>query len=127
MGDAMKLIIEDVPPYSGEYDMDMTFTNRELHRIKTVSEGLRGGEVFDALVAYDTAAFVSVATVVLERTGIIVDTNILWDATSGAIFIDASPNGSDARPPDQQTSDGSSNEPTENEPSSGEPSILPGV
>ena len=40
VGDAMKLVIEDVPPYSGEYEMDMTFTNRELHRIKTVSEGL---------------------------------------------------------------------------------------
>lgn len=89
----MKLIIEGVPPYDGQYDMDLAFTNREMHRIKILSEGLRGGEVFEALVEYDTAAYVAVTAVVLERSGIIVDTELLWAAQSGAIVIDASTNG----------------------------------
>lgn len=121
----MKLTIEGIPPYDGDYSMDETFTNREMHRIKELC-GLRGGEVFDALVSADMGGYVAVATVLLERAGVIVDPDMLWDAPSGKIRLDASSNGSDARPPDVTNSDGSSPEPNENTGSSGPPSGQPG-
>lgn len=121
----MKLTIEGIPPYDGDYSMDETFTNREMHRIKELC-GLRGGEVFDALVSADMGGYVAVATVLLERGGVIVDPDLLWDAPSGKIRLDASSNGSDARPPDVTNNEGSSNEPNENTQSSGPPSEQPG-
>lgn len=122
----MKLTIEGIPPYDGDYSMDETFTNREMHRIKELC-GLRGGEVFDALVSADMGGYVAVATVLLERGGVIVDPDMLWDAPSGKIRLDASSsNGSDARPPDVTNSEGSSPEPSESTESSGPPSGQPG-
>lgn len=109
----IELIIEGVPPYDGRYETpDFAFTNRELHRIKQISE-VRAGELLEALEANDRAAFVGLATVVLERGGIVVDPNRLWDTESGAIRLQV---GDDADPP---TPDASGNDPTASPDTSG--------
>lgn len=116
----MKLVIDGVPPWDGEYEMDgLTFTNREMHRIKVIS-GLRGSEVVEALTADDKGGFVAVAAVVLERVGKRPDLDEFWDAKSGSIWIDTRENGKgDAGPPEPGSSDGSSSESSGSEPSSG--------
>ena len=123
----MKLVIEKIPPWDGQYEMDgLTFTNREMHRIKVIC-GLRGGEVLDGLTNDDRGAYVAVAAVVLERLGKNLDIDELWEGEAGSIWIDARTNGSaDARPPDEGSSAGSSSEDPANATSSGEPSVGPG-
>lgn len=91
--------------YDGSYDIsNLVFTNREYHRIKEVS-GVRGGDLFDALDEGDTAAFVGLAIVVLERERKIVDPNDLWDAASGAIRIQISKDTDAAPLPDASGSE----------------------
>ena len=86
-----RLIIEGVPPYDGTHEFEdfTSFTNRELHRIKKQT-GIRVGEFAEALEAGDNDLLVALATVILERTGIKVDDDILWDADAGAITMDFS-------------------------------------
>ena len=84
-----KLIIEGVPPYDGTHEFEdfASFTNRELHRIKKMT-GIRVGEFSEALGAGDNDLLVALATVILERNGITVNDDILWDADAGAITMD---------------------------------------
>lgn len=95
------LVIDGCPPWDGKYDLpDFTFTNRELHRIKTIS-GIRGGELLDALVSEDASVFVALATVAVERTGIGVDPEDFWNASRTAIRLEL---GDDDSPPAQSPS-----------------------
>lgn len=80
--------IVGIPPWDGRYDFpdDWTFTNRELHRIKQISD-IRAGELFDALENNDRAAYVGVAVVVLARHEKHVDPDDFWDAPAGGIRL----------------------------------------
>jgi hypothetical protein len=91
------VVIEGVPPWDGRYEFDdFAFTNRELFRIKQLS-GLRAGELIEALEANDTSAYVGVAMVVLERSGLKLEADDLWGAKVGSITLDLS--GGVADPP----------------------------
>ena len=83
-----KVVIQDVPPYDGEYDIDIgTLTNRELHTIKKVT-GLRGGELAEGLVTLDTDVFLGIAYVALQRHGQEPLAEVLYEATIGKIRLE---------------------------------------
>jgi hypothetical protein len=115
----MRLKVTGVKPWDGEYEMDFTFTNREMHRIKLLS-GLRGAEVLDALMNDDWGGFVAVAVVVLERAGLRPDPDDFWDADAGSLTLDASEVAT--VPLDETTAEGDSGDPSVSGPSSGPPS-----
>ena len=109
----MKLIVDGVPPWDGEYQFDdFSFTNRELYDIKQLS-GLRASELIEALDANDTSAYVGVGMVVLRRHDMKLEADDLWNAKVGSIRIDI---GDDADPPTQTASE---EKPSETETSSG--------
>lgn len=96
------LVIEGCPPWDGSYELpDFSFTNRELHRIKTIS-GIRGGELVDALASEDAAVFVALATVVVERTGQRLDPDDFWDTQRTSIRLEL---GGGEGPPAQSPSE----------------------
>ncbi len=83
-----KLVIEGIQPYDGTYEFSLDgFTNRELHRIKKLT-GLRAGEFEDAFGALDNDMVVALAVVILERSGVTVRDDILWDAEAGGIRLE---------------------------------------
>lgn len=99
MNRADKIVLSNVPPYDGEYELDVTYlTNRELHTIKNLC-GLRAGELDDALQAGDSDVIVALAVIALERNGKgPVDANVIWDAEFGNLtFV---PGEDDAGPPE---------------------------
>lgn len=113
-----KVVIADVPPYDGEYDIDIgTLTNRELHTIKKVT-GLRGGELAEGLVTLDTDVFLGIAYVALERHGHKPLAEVLYEATIGKIRLEL---GYDEVPPSmpQEKPNGKSDLPSEQNESSG--------
>lgn len=79
--------IEGVPPYDGEYDLAMDFTNREFHTIKQIS-GIRAGELEEAMQKRDTDLIVALAVNALRRAGRNVSIEALWDAPTGKIVLD---------------------------------------
>ena len=94
------VIITDCAPWDGRYEFDdFSFTNRELYEIKQLS-GIRAGELIEALETNDTAAYVGVALVVLQRHGVKLDPDDLWNAKVGSISIDL---GADADAENPQT------------------------
>ncbi len=105
MGNRVKLIINGVPPWDGEYEFESFSdgTNREYHRIKEIS-GVRAGEFIEALGAGDTGAWVGWAVVVLARHGKTASPDEFWDAPEDAINwkLDEA---DDADPPTQPQSD----------------------
>lgn len=103
--------IEGVPPYDGEYELDMNFTNRDLHTIKQVA-GVRAGDLNDALEHKDLDLVVALAVNALRRAGKPVDMDVLWDSEAGKIMLVADE--VDAVPPPQPKSEpgGSVSEPT---------------
>lgn len=85
----MKLVIKDCAPWDGEYECDVFgLTNREYHRIKVISEGVRPAELVEALDANDTGAYVGLAVVVLDQHGLKVDPDDFWDARVGTLMLD---------------------------------------
>jgi hypothetical protein len=102
--------IEGVPPYDGEYELDMNFTNRDLHTIKQVA-GVRAGDLNDALEHKDLDLVVALAVNALRRAGKPIDMDVLWDSEAGRILLVAD---EDAVPPPQPSdeSSGSVSEPT---------------
>lgn len=64
-----KVVISDVPPFNGEYEIDLgSFNGYELHKIKAIS-GLRVYEIDDGLQHGDYDLFVAVAAIALKRHG----------------------------------------------------------
>jgi hypothetical protein len=83
-----KLKIEGVPPYDGDYDLDIAaFTGTELHTIKQIS-GIRAGELQEGLTAGDYDLVVAFTVIVLQRAGQDVDPAAIMAATVGAITVD---------------------------------------
>lgn len=83
-----QLIVTGLPPLDGEYEFDLAelindLTNREAHRIKTMS-GVRLGELVESLQAGDNDVLIALAAIILTRRGKRVDENKLWDAPLGA-------------------------------------------
>jgi hypothetical protein len=101
--------IEGVPPYDGEYELDMNFTNRDLHTIKQIS-GVRAGDLNDALEHKDLDLVVALAVNALRRAGKPIDMDVLWDSEAGKILLVAD---DDADPPPQPNGqpNGKPNEP----------------
>jgi hypothetical protein len=108
-----KLKIEGVPPYDGEYDLDIAaFTGTELHTIKQIS-GVRAGELQDGLQAGDYDLVVAFTVIVLQRAGQDVDPAAIMNATVGSITVDLQTEDAevvDERPPvSSPTPNGSEN------------------
>lgn len=90
---ADKLIVKGLGRLDGEYEFDFagmlgigtpdSLTNREGHRIKTMS-GVRAGELEDALIAGDNDVLVAFAAIILARAGKTVNEEQLWDAPMGS-------------------------------------------
>ena len=94
----MTLVVKGCAPWDGRYEFDdFSFTNRELYEIKQLS-GIRAGELIEALETNDTAAYVGVAMVVLQRHGHRLDPDDLWNAKVGSISIELGGAGDDADP-----------------------------
>lgn len=100
-----RFVANGVPPYDGEWEIDLSyFTNRELHTIKRMS-GVRGGELEDALAKIDNDVGIALFVIALERSkkfpNIVED--IIWEARSDAIrFVeDEAAREDDAGPPAQ--------------------------
>ena len=65
----LQIKIEEVAPFDGTYDLDLTrFNGRELHLIKEIS-GVRLGEIQEALNANDFDVIVALAAIALTRDG----------------------------------------------------------
>lgn len=110
----LKIKIEGAPPYDGEHDLDLTFTNRDLRTIMELSN-VEPIDVLESMRKGNTSVFVALAVIALRREGQIVNVDALWDAEAGKItFID-----DDAVPPPEQTSSSEGN-PSESRSSSGE-------
>ncbi len=120
MGNRVKIIINGVPPWDGEYEFESleSLTNREAYEIKEISKGVRLGELKDALVAGDTGAWVGLAEVVAARHGKQIPPDDLWDVPAEAIMFGADKKAkvNDADPPTTESSNGNS---SESKPSSG--------
>ena len=95
--------ITDLPPFDGEYPIDLSsFNGRELHEIKKLS-GVRGNELGEALLAGDYDLLIAFAVIALERNGRKVPAEALFEAEIGRIVLDEDPATvpeGDARPPD---------------------------
>lgn len=89
----MKVVIQNVPPYDGEYPLDLShMTNREVSTIKRIS-GYTPLEWGDAGDRGDSDIIIAFAVVALTRTGRFlpkVNEDVLWDADMGRIDIDTS-------------------------------------
>ena len=98
-----RIKIEQIHPYDGEYDLDLSyFTMRELHTIKRVA-GVRAGELDDAINSGDSDVVVALTVIALERAGKNgVNVDLIWDAPMGRVSLiagDEEPVEDDAVPP----------------------------
>lgn len=114
-----RLKIEGLPPYNGEYDIDLAFTNRDLHTIKRIT-GFLPGDVEQAMNRLDNDMVVAFAINALRRKGHIVDEDTLWDAEVGKITL-IGDRVDDADPPPPTSSEGGTrpDEPTASSGASG--------
>src|SRR5262245_29847989 len=110
--------IEGLHPYDGEYPFNVdTLTNRELHTIKQLA-GVRANEIEEAAEAGDNDLIVAFAIIALQRAGLKVDPDAIWEADVGKITfqseeadplpppnaLDVSANGSDESEPSGEDS-----------------------
>ena len=118
-----KLIVKGIhDAIDGEHPCDVigmitvghpnSLTNRELHRIKTMT-GIVASDLFDSIFGGDMDASVAMAAVILDRNGKVFQDDWLWDAPMGsAITFDI--NGSKAKDEDIPPPEGASvNTPTD--------------
>jgi hypothetical protein len=114
----MNKLVVTIPGLEGAYEFEdiATFTNRELHRVKRLT-GLRVGEFQEAFEVGDNDVLVSLAVIILERAGKVVDDDMLWDAPAGALTFDFS----EVEDPTQGSAPTS--EPDESEPDESEPLV----
>jgi hypothetical protein len=87
----MNKLLVTIPGLEGTYEFeDITvFSNRELHRIKSMT-GLRAGEIQEAFEAGDNDVLVAMGAVILMRSGKQFDDDMLWDAPAGSMSFDFS-------------------------------------
>ena len=135
-----RLIVKGLGRLDGTYEFDFgdllgigtpgSLTNREGHRIKTMS-GVRAGELQDALIAGDNDVLLALAAIILARKGKVVDEQALWDAPMGSgIDFDLSGLEAEEDPPaepaatpeteQQSTSGGGSSEQTSDSQANGQ-------
>lgn len=99
----MHFHIEGLPPYDGDHPIDLErFTNRELHLIKEMS-GVRANELTESFQAGDNDLIVAFCAIALQRAGLTVDRDRLWDAEVGKIDLVVE---DDAGPPARQPESG---------------------
>lgn len=85
-----KVMINGVPPFNGDYELDLSFfTNRELHTIKVIA-GVRAGEFEAAMEAGDNDLMVAMTVIAVKRAGKQIPVDALWDAAAGTIEFDFS-------------------------------------
>ena len=96
----MKLIINGIPPYDGEYDLDFErLKNRDVEIIKRVS-GYTPLEWSEAGDRGDTTFIVALGICMARRGGLVkVDEDLFWEAELGAITIDTEEDEALAGPP----------------------------
>ena len=82
----------------GEYDLEMEFSNRELHEIKQIT-GLRLGEFNAAINVGDNDLVVALAMVALARAGRKDFADAVWDAPAGKITMLMDEAEADSLPP----------------------------
>lgn len=85
----MRLRIEGVPPYDGDYSFDESrLTNRDIHTIKVVTN-VSPLDYDTAAAGGDTDFVVAFAIIALRRSGRFpkIDEDALWDAELGRITI----------------------------------------
>jgi hypothetical protein len=113
----MKLKLEGVPPYDGEYQFDMSrMTNRELHTIKRLS-GVTAANIGQALEDGDNDVIVALMIIGVQRSGKFarVDENSVWEADVGRILamdddeVDAVPPPSETSTPSTRSGESSPN------------------
>ena len=112
-----RIKITGIPPYDGEYPLDLDrFNHRELHTFKRLA-GIRANELEDAFKAGDSDIIVCLAIIALHRANVAdVDEDLIWDAEVGKIdFI-----GEDEASPPAETPPASSGSGDEKKRSSGE-------
>ena len=100
--------IEGLPPFDGDYPIDLNhFTNKELHTIKQLS-GVRAGELEEALDAGDNDLILAFAVIALERSGRSMPkqaVDVLWNADFGKFtLVIPDDEDADASPPSQTPS-----------------------
>ena len=114
---ALVVIAEVHPALDGEYEIDMTFTNFQLHAIKRAT-GLTAGELGEAYERRDADLIVGLALAVLMREGKITsrqpwnspEIEVLWNAPVGALYlkeegVEADTEEADAGPPEMGASE----------------------
>lgn len=105
--------IEGVPPYNGDWELDVTSLNgEELHTIKMIS-GVRANELEEAFEAGDYDLVIAFAVISLKRAGQRPDVDLLRAAQVGKIILNAGEE-DDARPPALRMPSGVENSPGEN-------------
>ncbi len=105
-----KIIIERIPGYNGEYEIDLSYlTNKDLHTVKRIA-GVRAGEIQAALDAEDNDLAVAFTVIALERNGKAVHEDVLWNAQLGCITLqgDEVEQEDDALPPASRPEDDAS-------------------
>lgn len=97
--------IKGVPPWDGDYPLELKFNHRELHLIKKIA-GVRGAELEEAFLAGDTDMVVALTLIALKRDGKTVPEDDIWEASTGAIVLDVEAEAveeADAVPPAEVT------------------------
>lgn len=80
--------IEGVPPWDGDYPLDVAyFTNRELHLIKQIAD-VRAGELQDEFARGNNDLVVAIAVIASARNGKTIPVDDLWDAPAGKITLE---------------------------------------
>lgn len=97
--------IEGLPPYDGDHEITFDdLTNREFHLIKQLS-GVRAAEVEDAFGAGDNDLLVAFLIIALQRKGLRVDHDRIWDAKAGTIQFVGEEKEPEQGPPSQTPSE----------------------
>lgn len=95
----MKVIVNGVPPYDGEYDIDFArLTNGQIHTIKRIS-GYTPIEYVSAGERGDNDFLVAIAIAAVERSGLHpkIHEQAFWNSEAGG--IDIIPEEAEADPP----------------------------
>lgn len=84
-----KVTITEIPPWDGEYRLDLeALTNEDLHRIKVLS-GVRAGEIPEAVAAIDSDLICALALITVEtEKQLAINPRDFWAAKVGGVRID---------------------------------------